>query len=337
MFVFGLVLLVSMTFHQSNGHFKKCCPIGEVVQEKSFLDSNSALHSIYDCVKIPNKINLSATNNNDSSIESGISENSQYHAEFIAFNTLSDNHSHWPTCGEKEVLSVFRLNERMKVTIVSSCVDLLDNSYHVFTCDGKSEVTRDRVDVYNIKKCCPSGKSYDIFTRMCVENDNSDLNENFREILHEKFVLFENDKIKCNESDVLVEYHSNVHELKMFENSLVIANHDSYGPEVFGRKYFCIETTLNSETEQRPGMENDHFERKKSSKWIAHVCRKRDVCDKIPCLRKCCHPGERMVIVNETSICEPYLQGIDVKFNSINVQKDSAEITSMEPKGRSNY
>ncbi|KAL7044183.1 hypothetical protein ACKWTF_001819 [Chironomus riparius] len=328
-----LILLLSLIVHNSNAQLKKCCPIGETVQIRSFMDNDLSSHPIYRCV---NSFSSDIINNStddydeESLLEPKINTNSQ-EREFIAFNTLADNHSHWPSC-RAAVLSKNKLNEPMKVSAGASCVDLLDNSYYVFTCDENIEMTRDRLDVYKLRKCCPYDMSYDIFTRMCVVNNSSDLNENFRDILFERVVLFEHDKIKCDEGDVLVEYHSNVHDLKMFEGSLVITNYEGYGPEVFNRKYYCIESTLNSEIEQPSAMTSQHFEKRASSKWIAKVCRNKEVCKEIPCVKKCCKLGERMVFTNSSSLCEEHEQGIDVQFYSFSMHQNQLTMDQMEPR-----
>jgi hypothetical protein len=316
---------ISLIVHQSQAHFKKCCPIGEIVQINSFFDNDLSSHPIYSCSGIQS---ISINN----SQEAKSNENPQ-HREFIGFNTLADNHAHWPSCGSKGILSKSKLNESMKVNPISSCVDLLDNSYYVFKCNENIEMARDKINIYKLKKCCPLGMSYDVFTRMCVVNDVSELNDNFRDILNEKTVVFDHDKIKCDDIDVLVEYHSSVHDLKIFESLLVISNYEGYGPDVFNRKYYCIDSTLNSVAEPKVGMSSDHFEKKNSSKWIAKVCRHSDVCLDMPCISKCCPLGKRMLLMNASSICVPHNQEIDVEFRDFSMKENNAEMNPFEPKG----
>lgn len=326
------IIAISLIIHQSHGQLKKCCPNDEVVQIKSFLDNDLTSHPIYSCAKIPHK-NISAIDypmiEDEGSKINGYSQS----IEFIAYNTLSTSHSNWPSCGKEGLLSKIKLNEPTKTSIISSCVDLLDNSYYVFSCNVNVETTN-KHDIYRLKKCCPSGMSYDIFNRMCIVNNVTDFNENFQEILYDKTVLFEHDNVQCENDDVLVEYHSNVHDLKMFEGSLVITNYAGYGPEVFNRNFFCIESTLNAEVPQPSGITSDHFRKKSTSKWIAKVCRNKDICSEIPCVRKCCQLGMRIQKTNLSSICVPHHEDITVLFHTFSADQENMIMNVVEPKGK---
>lgn len=337
--ILATLLAVSLIVHQSSGQLKKCCPINEIVQIKSFFDNDLSSHPIYSCAKYSQHKNTTSAINNriiqdeEAPMESKINGYPQSH-EFIAYNILTDNHSHFPSCGDDGVLSRSKLNEPTKASIGSSCVDLLDGSYHVFSCMGSSNEHKDRTDIYKIKKCCPAGMSYDMFAHMCIKNNETNANENFRDMFNEKSVLFEYDKIKCDSEDVLVEYHSNVHDLKMFEGSLVISNYEGYGPEVFNRNYYCIESTIESAAVKPDGMSDEHFQKKSSSKWIANVCRNKAICSGIPCIRKCCPFGERLVHLNFSSGCEPHHQDISLMFYTFSNHDEQMVMDRMEPRGK---
>ncbi|KAG5676842.1 hypothetical protein PVAND_006649 [Polypedilum vanderplanki] len=322
-----IILNFSLLIHILNGSkINKCCAYDEVVYFETLDEINLTSKNIYKCVKLSADDSLLYNNYIDTNLT--------FPVVFMGFNIFNDAESHWPTCGENDdiKLSTYKLNDSIKISQLTSCIDMMDDVYYVFTCnDEKSNKISDLVDVYELKKCCSSGKSYDIFARKCVINNETDIDDDFRDLFFDKVVLFEYDVIKCNADDVLVEYHSQVHSLKMYENTLVITNLDGYGPEVFSHNSYCIESTINTYTEKPIEMSEEHFTKKYGSKFIAKVCRKKSICNQIPCIRKCCEIGERMTYENSTTNCEPHDTDIDVPFHSFKILENELELERIEP------
>lgn len=297
----------------------KCCPIDEAVSVDTFKENLLSPHDLFKCVPYHN--------------QTAQEEKENFSHQFIGYNTLVDHESHWPACGE-ETLSFKLLNEPMKRSQSTSCVDMINDKYYVFGCDEKSENSEDSIDILKLKKCCPQGKAYDIFGRRCVENIDTDIDNDFRDFLHtRRVVLFEHEAVKCEDDEALIEYHSAVHGLKLYEDALVLMkNVIDFGPQVI-RNSFCIEATLNSEVDIPDGMKKEHFANRASSKFIAKACREKKVCNKIPCFQKCCPNGERLAHNGNRSTCEEHHSDIGMKFHSFNKEQSEVEPPAFEPMG----
>lgn len=289
------ILFVSIVSSES---FKKCCPIDEV----------------------PNELFTCISNNS--------TQNSSEFAspKFIGYNVLVDYDSHWPSCGDQK-LSFRPLTKNSDVSQSSSCIDLMNEKYFIFTCAENLNDDEKFLKVLKLNKCCPDGMSYDIFHRQCVENEG-----NFEEILKDKVALFEHNILKCNDSEVFVEYHSLVHGMKIYNNSLILTNTRPEGPDVIENS-FCIETTFNSDIEIPSGMTEDHFHKRNHSKFIAKACRDISICENIPCLQKCCPHGERY-FHNGTGSCLPFNFDVDLKFHDFNKDQSEKEPPAFEPTGK---
>lgn len=314
-----LLQVVIIATSSSGISLNKCCPIDEAVSMDAFEDNLLSLSDLFKCIPL----------NNQTVQEEKIN----FSHQFLGYNTLVDHESHWPSCGE-ETLSYKLLNEPMKSSQSTSCVDMIDDKYYVFTCGDKSENSEDSTDILKLKKCCPLGTAYDIFGRRCVENNATDVDSDFQEFLHKrKVVLFEYDEMKCKDDEALIEYHSVVHGLKIYEDALVLMkNVIDFGPVVI-RSPFCIEATLNSEVDMPNGMKKDHFANRASSKFIAKACRERKVCNNIPCFQKCCPNGERMAHDGNKTSCEKHHSDIEMKFHSFNKEQSAIEPPAFEPMG----
>jgi hypothetical protein len=258
--------------------------------------------------------------------------NSSVLSQLIGYNVAIDENSHWPACGDDSVLLFTTLNESLKVSQSSSCIDIMSNKYHVFTCDETLDVVNDFKRIYKLRKCCGKNFSYDIFARQCVENNITTLNEQFDEFLHERIVAFESGIPDCKPDDVLVEYNSHVHKLKMYEGSLIITGTNSHGPDVLLQSSYCIESTLNSDVDVPDGADLKHFQLITTSKWIAKVCRSSSICREMPCVRKCCKEGQRMVFENET-FCENHDTHLDLNFHFFDIRASPEEPNPMMPTG----
>ncbi|CRL01349.1 CLUMA_CG014319, isoform A [Clunio marinus] len=322
-----VILLIFFCFHSSTAGLNKCCPENEVVQIDSIEDNNLSPRERFSCVKKPSKLNNVKRKRESENYEIN---NITIPINLIAYNILIDENTHWPAC---EVSSFMILTGSMEVSQSKSCVDIMDSDYYVFFCDEMIETDEnDSLNVFKLQKCCQKDFSYDVFARKCVINNETTLNEEFNTFLHNKTIMFDSGIPECKPDDVLVEYHSNVHLLKMYENSLIVMKTAESGPEKFNDKSFCVESTLNSEHEIADSSIQSQL--KMSSKWIAKVCRPANViCKKMPCVRKCCKEGQRMVYENET-FCEDHNSHLDMKFHSFNFESSPEEPNEVEPSGK---
>lgn len=314
-----IVLIILFLSTVSGERIKKCCPIDEVVSFDLEQENSVSLDSPFTCVS------SNATQN--------ISQFS--HFKFIGYNTLVDYDSHWPACGDQS-LSYEPQTDRVKVSQSSSCLDIMDGKYQIFTCTEKTNLAADFTEIMKIKKCCSAGMSYDIFRRRCVEGDEAALNSDFNELLTSKTVLFEHEVLKCKDNEALVEYHSLVHGMNIRGSSLILTNTRASGPDVI-KHSFCIDATMNSDAEIPDGMDEEHFDKKSRSKFIAKACRNKSVCEDMPCLQKCCPHGERMFHDGVKTQCESHHADVELKFHSFNKDQSQQEPPPHEPTGEYIY
>lgn len=324
--------IFSIVFGLSFAEFKKCCPEGEIVQLEYYEDNELSPRKHFSCVQET----VSRVKPKSKRESEGYEvDNSTSARQMISLNILVDENTHWPVaCGDNSDLSISILSESLKASQSASCVDILNSNYYLFTCDEGLDRARDFKDIYKFRKCCDKDSSYDIFTRSCVTNNQSDFHPGQFKFLGDKFVTFETGLPECKSEDALVEYHSLVHKLKIYETSLIITATNGHGPDVLGHNSYCIETTSNSDAVVPDGADEQHIQNKASSKWIAKICRPKTICNEMPCVRKCCKEGERMVYENETSFCEHHEAHLDVKFHRFNIEWSHERPDVMVPTGK---
>ena len=324
------IALIFLWINSSVALFNKCCPEGQIVEADSFEDNNLSPRNHFNCVQVsPIRANSKRKRESD---EYALNNSTDLISQLIGYNFLIDETSHWPSCGDNSLLSSALLDEPLKGSEAASCIDVLRNSYHVFSCDETLDFVHDYVDIYRLRKCCAKNFSYDVFVRQCIEmNGTSD--ENFRELLRNRVVAFTTGIPECQEDDILVEYHSHVHKLKMYDNSLIITG-GIYGPDVLPANSFCIESTTISDADLPDGDVPEHHRLKSTSKWIAKVCRNKSICTQMPCVRKCCKEGQRMVLENET-MCEDHHTHLEVKFHHFDIKQSPEQPDVFEPSGES--
>jgi hypothetical protein len=326
------VLLISLSISSSVASFKKCCREGEVVRSDVVEDNFLSPQTHYSCVE-----EFYSNENPKSKRESEgyVMNNSSGLSGIIAHNVLINNETHWPPCVENGQLSLAILSSVTKASQTSSCVDIMNNRYVIFTCEDHLEVASDFVNIYKLKKCCDKNYSYDIFARQCLLNNQSTLSEGFGEFLSDKVVTFEAGLPECRPDDVLVEYHSLLHNLRISKASLLVMPVNHKSPNVLLENSFCIENTFDIDSHPPDASDNHQFHLKRASKWIAKACRPKSVCDEIPCVRKCCRDGLRMVSDTNGSVCESHESHLNLKFHDFNIRESLEEPNAMEPSGES--
>lgn len=166
-----------------------------------------------------------------------------------------------PNCST--VHNVFNKNETS--VGLNGCLDRNTNNQFV----AVSCSTDPNTSVHLMNKCCPTGLSYDHSERQCKQNLNS--NEHFKSLFGDSAVVFKNEVPNCAEAEVFVEYFSTIHSIR-FEGMLLKVD-----DETFLSEKFCIDDLVNINSVKAS---EQHV--------IVRICRPRSVCDKIPCMRRCC-------------------------------------------------
>lgn len=171
-----------------------------------------------------------------------------------------------------------------------SCVDLVEGYYKHLRCDNGSKASLNAVEMtplVNFWKCCDSGESYNLYSRECVPDEDSD-DSFFSSVMNFNFsAVIDSGVPECK--DVLVEYHSADHPIVIEYAKNRVTLKDITSRDVHSADKFCLEKVTNKSTRADFKL-NDY--KPNSSKWMARVCRSNDICDEIPCVRKCCDTGK---------------------------------------------
>lgn len=125
--------------------------------------------------------------------------------------------------------------------------------------------------VHLVNKCCPTGHSYDPSKGFCIRDSNSHLH--FESLFGSSAVVFENKIPDCSEEEVFVEYFSTDHNIKFTGRDIKVND------EIISSDKYCFDGLVNL-IEIAPNKREHHT--------IVRSCRPRSICNKIPCIRRCC-------------------------------------------------
>lgn len=321
-----LLALIVLFLIDSSTAFNKCCRDGEFVIVESIEDNNLSPQKHFSCQAETVTVKAKSVKSKRES-DQYVINNSSSLTEMIAYNVVINENTHWPACGDNALLSHAILSKPTRVSPSTSCVDIMAGEYFMFTCDERHESTSDLVDVKRLRKCCDRNSSYDVVERRCVGHNETTLAEEFRELFDDNVVMFESGIPQCKPDEVLVEYHSLVHSLNIVGDSLIIDTTNHNDSVLAMRNSFCVES-VNGPAADGSKLVN----LRASSKWIAKACRPSSICNEMPCVRKCCREGERMVHENVT-FCEEHDTHLSLNFHFFDIRQSPEQPDAMEPTG----
>lgn len=319
----GLLICAAVFYPSASERIPKCCPRSGYELASDLFGEHSSRSSLLSCMLIQE-------------------EDSQEPPFYGLQVNDSDVPSRLPVCPATGQVTLHRLEEMrmVRLPLRSACVDLVEGSYLAVICqeDVHSPV-QDPVPVYTIRKCCPVNHLYDDEWSECRE-----LNGTFHEVPVSPFWAEEPRDIqlikslandfnaaanrigqpffhqgipKCSASQVLVTYRMRTNEFQMLHNKIIIpkSQFSERNLNVFTshpEDPFCIDSVAPStisppEAEADPG----------NITWIVRVCRPLSVCDRIPCVRKCCGPHERYARRNNETVCEPFAKDLVLTFHDL--------------------
>lgn len=102
--------------------------------------------------------------------------------------------------------------------------------------------------------------------------------------------------------------------------------------EILKAGSFCIENTYSSKKDDASTTISPIYSKesilsaRKSSKWIVKACQEKRICDSVPCIRKCCQDGERLVLENDEKRCDPHPHGYIPNFHFFQFNEFSQQI-----------
>jgi hypothetical protein len=147
-------------------------------------------------------------------------------------------------------------------------------------------------------KCCPLNQTYDVIEKICQKHTN-DHNVFKFDLTTTKVV-----SPQCDDSQVLVEYDSGTYNITLRNDTLWLPSLSKPGTMMsLPGSAFCVENIMDEESDQ--------------PRWLAKTCQPRNVCEFIPCVRKCCVDGETLLSVNNDLTCTKNQQGLPLRFHNI--------------------
>lgn len=170
------------------------------------------------------------------------------------------------------------------------CIDLINGELHHLRCPDWTEI-----NVQYVYKCCPLKHSYSIIGRECVpDSENFEKLEN---VIQKTTTVLQSKTPTCDENEVAVEYHVNKDQLILKRSGLRVRL-SSGDEEYLEPRSFCLDQTTHEANESESVL-NDLA-------LIVRGCSPRNVCRRIPCVRKCCKIDQIIHRSNGSNICVDY-------------------------------
>lgn len=242
--------------------------------------------------------------------------------EFIGFNLkISLNQSMIPECSDVEF---FEFDHDGGLISSDGCVDLVGGVLYGLKCSDRLQV-----EVHKVHKCCSIGYSYDMTERRCVPNVNDA--ELIVDFFRNSVAVFQIKSPNCSDDLVFVEYRSNLHNLWLSRSGVKVAQQDG-GLDYLRPDSFCVEGIYE---ENKSGVDETSLVAvTRKSKWLIRTCRPVNVCEQMPCVRRCCRNEQMIERQNGTSVCVQHSRNIKPVFHDVNLplSADKSQ-TVVEPPG----
>lgn len=286
---------------------KKCCP-GNSYLNQSIFDP------LYECLENEN-----------------ITVSLSFNSTFVTYRIAKDNQINIPQCGDASIIVEKQYSSVIGSSFVAGdCIDLIGDDLVVLTCNNTAKPVKGVVsaNIWSIQKCCPEYHSFNIVTKECVYEQATASQTQYEEILGSNSFVMTKGSPNCDrDTEVLVEYHSLIHGLSLDANYLKIRTLNKHSAfELLRPNTFCIEKTT---TTMRKPRNNTATARVNASRWIAKACRPKDICQEIPCIRKCCKDGEYISIYKA---CVPSPISLKLQFHRFDPRKN--DVVPHEPRGK---
>lgn len=201
------------------------------------------------------------------------------------------------------------------MTQLGSVSDLLSTETCVDDLEGQAIVLRCKddpvsIDVHRVLKCCPEGSAYDLDNRSCVFNDQQ-IEDVFKHLAGQSVILFEVGRPQClDNEEVFIEYLSETHHLRLHQSSVDVVSVKHELSEHLAPHSFCLDGVQR----QMPPTEHQFFTEPSAHPIIVRTCRPRSVCNRMPCVRRCCRNEQMLEERNGESVCVEHERNIRPTF-----------------------
>ncbi|EDW52375.1 GM11932 [Drosophila sechellia] len=200
-------------------------------------------------------------------------------------------------CQNFSSLSISDLGERTLNLRNNSCIGLLNRRLIVLSCEFEKNVPSQSVGFVN--KCCPQGFIYVSENNTCKPGESDFFV--YTSIISSPIIFFDN-TLNCSDHGALVEYTVSSGKVHFHNNSLIWKD----GSNSLTSSKFCIEAIHDSGDADLDGGAFPE------QKFLVRACQETKICQKIPCIRRCCAEGEMYAKGNSSTYCK--IDGTDFKF-----------------------
>uniref|UniRef100_A0A1A9WBV7 G-protein coupled receptors family 2 profile 2 domain-containing protein n=1 Tax=Glossina brevipalpis TaxID=37001 RepID=A0A1A9WBV7_9MUSC len=184
-----------------------------------------------------------------------------------------------------------------------SCVIGLDEYIAVISCPLRDNEVLQSLNF--IHKCCPIGYVYDVSEQKCTVNGTDDYQ--VYKAFFPNFAIFNSASLDCPTDKVLVEYKVNKRQSSFVDDQFILLHSEK-------RKFYYSEYCLEAITNRSTIISNREMQ------FLVRVCADIDICDRIPCIRRCCRDDEIFTRGNATSYCKKDTGDIAYhSFESLNI------------------
>lgn len=302
-----LLLLAMCTRADATTTIRRCCPPGYefVVLAENEEDGDSAL--------FPHRFRCRELIGDD------------FHLFGYNFDVTNDTMG-IPQCGN---LAISVLDGVDDLISEETCIDVSGGQAIALKCTDKPSF----INVHRLQKCCRKGSSYDLDKRTCLSNDQS--LDVFGSLAGNSIVLFEVETPHCrDDEEVFVEYLSATHRLRLHESSVDVVSVQHEQSEHLDPRTFCVEGVYEQHTDEPLPTEDPEFPQPRSSQLIVRTCRPRSVCNRMPCVRRCCRNEQMLEYRNGESICVEHTHNIRPTFYDLMFPLDAdKQQTVVNPPG----
>lgn len=215
-----------------------------------------------------------------------------------------------PHCARTRVINISRCSQTSVTLSINSCLLLLDNNLFAVTCNSTNNDILQPIGFIN--KCCPPGFTYTSGVNKCIE---SEPNFKLYSTIFDKPMIFMN-SFKCPYNKVIVEYVVSSDKIYFEENHLRWRDKS----RVLSKNDYCLET-INEK--KRSGY---FWAIKQTKKILIRSCEQPQICNLLPCFRKCCGDGEIFYKNNITTFCKKEEKNLKFQsFMSLNISGNITE------------
>ncbi|KAH8400495.1 hypothetical protein KR222_002156, partial [Zaprionus bogoriensis] len=290
-FTYLIFSYVTISFSSTRG--TTCCSPEPILNKMRALNSSNFDH----CSHMANDLGaIGLPDSKDSSdrIESpvgyGLKSREEFHSDI--------NHT-LPNCARKKVLNISDFSVPSVAVSEKSCLFMLNSNLIALACHSSNNDTLREIGFIN--KCCPKNYTYKSGVNKCFEGEpNFDIYSN----IFDKPTLFLN-TFGCPSSKVIVEYVETAATIYLKENQLVWRDES----RVLSRNDYCIEAINEISSDSSVPQLNQN------QRFLIRSCQPAQVCESLPCLRKCCGDGEIYFKNNVTTYCDKAEN--DLNFQSV--------------------